>query len=129
VVGLALGIAVLSFVAGLLVVIGLPPDYFVRPKAPASALRSRPVLRLILLAGKNLVGGLMALVGLVMALPLVPGPGVIFMLIGLGLIDFPGKRALELRLLRQRQVLSSVNKVRARFGRPPLLTEEEQGRS
>jgi hypothetical protein len=82
-----------------------------------------------LLAAKNLLGSLMVLAGLVMSLPLVPGPGVLFVLIGLGLIDFPGKRALELRLLRQRHVLSSVNKVRARFGRPPLLTEEAPGRA
>jgi hypothetical protein len=59
-----------------------------------------------------------------MALPLVPGPGVLFILLGLGFIDFPGKRSLERRLLRQPHVLSSVNKMRGRFGKPPILTED-----
>jgi hypothetical protein len=83
------------------------------------------VARLVLLVTKNLVGVLVFLAGFVAALPLVPGPGVLFMLVGLGLVDLPGKRALELRLLRQRHVLQSVNRVRARFGRPPLLTGED----
>ena len=47
--------------------------------------------------------------------------GVLFMLVGVGLVDFPGKRSLELRLLREPHVLSSVNKMRARFGKPPIL--------
>lgn len=129
VVGLALAIPVLSFLAGLVVILALPPNYFVRPKPQALVLQNRRVFRLTLLAAKNVAGSLIFLVGLVMALPLVPGPGVLFMLIGLGLIDFPGKRALELRLLRQRHVLSSVNKVRVRFGKRPLLSRESEGES
>jgi hypothetical protein len=46
------------------------------------------------------------------------------MLVGLGLVDFPGKRALERRLLRLPRVLASVNKLRARFGKPPILTPD-----
>ena len=121
---LALGISVLSFLAGLALMLRLPPDYFVRAKPDGPAWQSHRVLWLAFVAAKNLVGYLLFLVGLVMALPLVPGPGLLFMLIGLGLIDFPGKRVLELRLLRQRHVLHSVNRIRARFGRPPLLTVE-----
>jgi len=54
----------------------------------------------------------------------ISGPGVLFILLGLGFIDFPGKRSLERRLLRQPHVLSSVNKMRGRFGKPPILTED-----
>lgn len=111
----------------MVVILVLPPDYFVR-KRPA-ALDPRPIVRLVLLIARNLLGGLLLVVGLVMALPLVPGPGLVFVLIGMGLVDFPGKRALELRLLRQRRLLRSVNAIRARFGRQALQTTESHRQS
>jgi hypothetical protein len=49
-----------------------------------------------------------------------PGQGVITILIGLTLVSFPGKRNLERRMIRQKKVLSSVNWVRERAGKPPL---------
>jgi hypothetical protein len=116
---LGLGVPLASFIAGVLVVVGLPADYFVR--TPESPKRGR-ALRLVLAAAKNILGIIVFVVGFVMALPLVPGPGVLFMLLGLGLVDFPGKRSLERRLLREPHLLASVNKMRARFGKPPLLT-------
>jgi hypothetical protein len=42
------------------------------------------------------------------------------MIIGLTLVDFPGKRRLERRLLRHPRVLRAINRLRARFDRPPL---------
>jgi hypothetical protein len=128
-VALALALPVLSFVVGLAVLLRLAPDYFVRKKSPAGFLHSHRAIRVLLQVARNAGGSLLFLAGMVMALPLVPGPGILFMLIGLGLVDFPGKRALELRLLREPHVLSSVNKMRARFGRPPLQTSESGGRS
>jgi hypothetical protein len=125
-IALAVGVPLLSFVVGVLVIVGLPADYFVRPRPRGGFWQSHGVVRLFLLAAKNLAGLLLLLVGFVAALPLVPGPGILFMLIGIGLLDFPGKRALELRLLRQRRVLDSVNRLRARFGRPPVLTSERR---
>jgi hypothetical protein len=122
-----LAVPVVSFVAGLVVTLALPPDYFVRGR-PSDA-RPRSPARLALWVARNLIGGLMFLAGLVMAVPLVPGPGVLFMLIGVGLVDFPGKRTLELKLMRQRHVLRSVNGIRARFGRAPLQTSESGSES
>ena len=118
---LALGLTLplVSFMAGVLVVVGLPADYFVRM---SELPRRGRALRFVFAAGKNVLGVVMFVVGFVMALPLVPGPGALFMLLGLGLVDFPGKRSLERRLLRQPHLLASVNKMRARFRKPPLLT-------
>jgi hypothetical protein len=113
----------LSVAAGFAVMIWLPPDYFVRRPTSGGFWHSHRALRFILLAAKNLIGGVTLIAGVVMAVPLVPGPGLLFMLVGIGLIDFPGKRALERRLLRLPRVLLSVNRLRARFGRPPLATE------
>ena len=55
-----------------------------------------------------------------MALPGVPGQGLLTALIGLTLINFPGKTELERRLIGRPAVLRTVNRLRARFHRPPL---------
>ena len=123
------GAFLLSLGAGLAVVFGLPHDYFVRGPDRTGFWYSHPALRITLLVAKNLLGVLVFVVGFLMALPLVPGPGVLFMLLGLGLVDFPGKRSLEQRLLRVPRVLTSVNRLRTGFGRPPILTEETAPRS
>jgi hypothetical protein len=122
-IAVGVGTFALSATAGLAVVVWLPADYFVRRSATGGFWHSHRVLRLILLATKNLVGGVVFLGGVVMALPLVPGPGLLLMLIGISLLDFPGKRSLEERLLRLPRVLASVNRLRARFGKPPLATK------
>jgi hypothetical protein len=120
---IAVGAFLLSLAAGLGVVVALPADYFVRGPKQTGFWHSHPALRLTLLVAKNLAGGLLLLLGLVMAVPLVPGPGLLFILVGLGLLDFPGKRALERKLLRMPRVLASVNKMRARYGKPPMIVD------
>ncbi len=119
-----IGAFVLSTVVGTAVVVWLPEDYFVRGRAAPDGGHPHRALRIVLLLAKNLIGGMVFLVGAIMAIPFVPGPGLLFMLIGIGLIDFPGKRALERRLLRVPRVLAGVNRLRARFGKPPLATAE-----
>jgi hypothetical protein len=123
-VGLGLALPLASFLLGLAVVVGLPADFFVRTPEQRGFLHSHRIMRWTLVVAKNLVGVLLFVAGFIMALPLVPGPGVLFMLVGLALVDFPRKRSVELRLLREPHVLSSVNKMRARFGKPPILTQD-----
>ena len=43
-------------------------------------------------SARTSAGGLLILLGLVMALPGIPGQGVLTMIVGLTMIDFPGKR-------------------------------------
>lgn len=118
-VGLALSVPLLTTVVGLGIAIRMPADTFVRTRATGTGWPARrQVFRWLL---KNGLGACLFLLGVVLALPLVPGPGALFMLLGLGIADFPGKRRLELRLLRLPHVLSSINRLRARFGRPPLI--------
>lgn len=119
---IGLGVPIASFTIGLVVVIGLPADYFVRARERSVFWQSSRALRLTLLMAKNLLGAIVFLAGFVMALPLVPGPGVLLMLVGVGLVDFPGKRNLACRFLREPHLLSSVNRMRARFGKPPIVT-------
>lgn len=72
---------------------------------------------------KNLCGLVLVLLGIIMSLPGVPGQGLLTILLGLMLLDFPGKRKLELRLISRPKVLQTVNRLRARFDRPPLVLD------
>ena len=100
----------------------IPDDYFATRERPPIVGRSeRPVARWAARIGKNLLGVVLILFGLVMSVPLVPGQGTIVALAGLLLVEFPGKRRLELWLIRRRGVLRVINWLRHRRGRPPLI--------
>ena len=70
---------------------------------------------------KNLFGLFLVALGVVMSLPGVPGQGVLTILLGIMLLDLPGKRRLEYRIVSRPRVLRAINGLRARFGRPPLV--------
>lgn len=119
-------LSIVSFVASLIVIplilVRLPEDYF-SERHPRAWLKGRhPVLRLIALALKNLLGAILLLGGLAMLV--LPGQGLLTMLIGISLLDFPGKRAIERSLIGRPLILKSINRIRQRFDRPPLLIEK-----
>jgi len=116
----------LTIAVGMALVVRLPADYFVRDREPRGFWHLHPALRWTLLIAKNALGWLVILFGLLLSLPLVPGPGFLFILVGLGLVDFPGKRSLERRLIGLPRVLASLNRLRARFGRPPIQVGEDR---
>jgi hypothetical protein len=62
----------------------------------------------------------LVVLGLIMAVPGVPGQGLLTVLIGLTLLSFPGKRRLERRFVRMPALLRGINRLRGRFRRPPL---------
>jgi hypothetical protein len=121
---ISIGVSTAIFVAGLLlvpvIVVRIPPDYFVTQKRPRLAFANRhPTLRFAFLAVKNLLGAALAIAGAVMILT--PGPGIIGILSGIALMDIPGKRAMERKLIALPKVLTAINRLRARYGHPPLL--------
>jgi hypothetical protein len=59
-----------------------------------------------------------------LSLPGVPGQGILTILIGVMLLDFPGKRRLERWLVRRPAVFKGINRIRARFDKPPLVLDE-----
>jgi hypothetical protein len=117
--------AVLSAVLTGWVLVRLPADYFVGPTAPAFWRDRHPLLRLAGRVLRNLIGAALVVVGVVLALPGVPGQGVLTILIGLLCLDLPGKRRLEQKLVGRPRVRAAINALRTRYGRPPLLIEEE----
>ena len=76
--------------------------------------------RLLLKFLKNAIGVLLVLIGVVLSLPGVPGQGLLTILIGVIMLDLPGKQRFERRLMTKPAMFAAVNAVRARFGREPL---------
>jgi len=115
--GLSLVLSIGGFFLMRQLLVSMPADYFVRPGPLPWQLR-HPVLRCILAIGKNLVGAVLLVAGLVMLA--VPGPGILTILAALVLLDVPGKRALEQRFLALPAVLNAINGIRQRANQPPL---------
>jgi UPF0716 family protein affecting phage T7 exclusion len=76
---------------------------------------------------KNVLGVVLVLWGVIMLA--IPGPGVVTLLLGLSLLDFPGKRALERRILTSPGVLRTLNALRARAGQPAITLPNQPGPS
>lgn len=117
-----LGLASLAaFVATLVaipwIVVRLPASYF-RHEHPPLPDRFSPG-RVLRIAAKNLAGAVFILAGLAMLI--LPGQGILTLLIGVSLINFPGKRALEKRLVSYPRVFRAINWLRKRAGKPPML--------
>ncbi|MBA4067033.1 MAG: hypothetical protein C0501_25645 [Isosphaera sp.] len=124
-VAFAVASAVVSLVAVGYVLTRLPADYFVNPAARRPIDR-HPVLKLVLVVVRNLFGWFLIALGVLLSLPGVPGQGVLTILMGVMLIDFPGKHRAERWLLTRRGVLAGVNALRARAGRPPLEVQRAE---
>jgi hypothetical protein len=77
-----------------------------------------PVLRLLGHLAKNAVGAIFVFAGFLMLF--LPGQGILTMLIGITMLDFPGKRKLEAKMIGQPAVLNAINGMREKFGKPPL---------
>ena len=119
-VGAGVVMAVISlFVAGY-VLTRLPADYFVNPDARRPIDR-HPVMKVFFVLVRNVLGYFLIVLGAILSLPGVPGQGLLTILMGVMLIDFPGKHRFERWLISRRMVLTGVNRLRARAGKPPLL--------
>lgn len=116
---------VISALAVPLMIRRLPEDYFVRPHASSSAgLQRHPGLRIGLLILKNLFGAILAIAGLIMFVT--PGQGILTLLVGISLLNFPGKRRLEVWIVKRRPVHRAIAWIRRRAGQPPLRLPEDQ---
>jgi hypothetical protein len=104
-------------------VIRLPATYFCDASPRDIWGDRRPVLRWTGFLLKNLLGILLVMLGGIMSLPIIPGPGILMLVLGIMLLDFPGKRRLEQWLVRRATVLQAMNRLRQRYGKPPLVVE------
>lgn len=117
----------LMFVGTLMVIpfliVRIPDDYFV--SRPLRDWPSRhPAWHLFLVVSKNILGAGLVLVGIAMLV--LPGQGLLTILVGMMLLDFPGKRRWEAWLIRVKPVREAANWIRKKYGRPELKLEAER---
>ncbi|HSA86593.1 MAG TPA: PGPGW domain-containing protein [Nitrospira sp.] len=115
-------LSVVFFVGSLIaipfILVRLPTDFF-DTRVPRRWMEDHhPVLRILGHIVKNVVGTIFLFAGFLMLF--LPGQGILTMLIGVTMLDFPGKRRLEAKMIGQPAVLSTINNMRQKFGKPPL---------
>ena len=106
-------ISMFSFVMSILciplIIRRLPYDFFMLknitffPHLPI-------LLRFLIFFIKNAVGILLLAAGIIMLF--IPGQGILTIIMGLALMDFPGKRNVEIKLLRLHSVQKTLNWLR-----------------
>jgi hypothetical protein len=88
----------------------LPADYFARPR-PKHSLAKRIV--------RNVVGVVLVAAGIVMLV--LPGQGIVTVLLGLSVLDLPIKDRILRWLLQRPKIQEGVQRIRSKAGKPPLV--------
>ena len=119
-------LSIVGFIGSLIaipfILVRLPPHYFDERHPRTWMEDHHPILRWTGLILKNVIGFVFFLAGFAMLF--LPGQGILTMLIGVSLMDFPGKRRLERKLIGRPAVLKTINAVRAKFNHPPLTVAD-----
>lgn len=104
----------MTFLVGLVVlrilIVRLPSNWFVREE-PTRSRASRTVRRI--------AGALLVLVGI--ALLVLPGPGMLIVVIGVALFDSPRKKQLLGKLLTRPAIGDALDRARARANQKPFV--------
>ncbi len=124
--GISLATFFLSLILIPWIIIKLPEDYFSDRARHASVLKHcHPARYFVIITLKNLVALFLVIAGLLMLV--LPGQGLLTLLIGLSLSDFPGKFRVERWLMSRPSVFGGVNWIRSRAHKPPLQPIETKG--
>lgn len=100
-------------------VVRIPADYFTRANRPSARWsRLHPVLRVLLHLGKNVLGAVLVAMGAAMLV--LPGQGILTILLGVMMLDFPGKYTLECWLAGRPTVFRALNWLRRHAGVSPI---------
>jgi hypothetical protein len=122
---LGVGLFLISLIGSALVVgvvlVKIPANYFSSHYQADFLPNSRWLTRWGVVIAKNVVGLILVLAGIVMLIG--PGQGILTILIGLILMDIPGKRPIEAKIIQRPAVLSAINKLRSRYNKPPLVMD------
>jgi hypothetical protein len=122
----AFAASILMFVGGLVgvpwLVVRMPADFFLRHDRPRP--HRHPVVHAVLVVLRNLLGWALLAAGIAMLV--LPGQGLLTILVAIALMDFPGKRRVELALVRERHLHRAIDWIRRRAGRPPLVLPDDR---
>lgn len=120
--------SVVAFVGTLIaipmILVRLPVDYFQYHKRQPWMAGSHPILRTAGFAVKNSAGVIFVVAGFAMLF--LPGQGILTMIIGISLLDFPGKLTLERKLISQPTIFKTINALREKCGHPPFHPPDQE---
>jgi hypothetical protein len=117
---ISLAVFILSLLLLPWLVAQIPEDYFLPKKRQPTAWKDQhPIIRLLALAGKNLIGCSLIVAGLLMLF--LPGQGILTLVMGLLLVDYPGKFRLERKVVKTPAILNGLNWLRRKAKKPPLI--------
>jgi hypothetical protein len=103
----------------------IPEDYFTYDKRRGKHWNKySSKARIAIIIFKNIFGGIMLVGGLFLLV--LPGQGLLTMVIGLFLIDYPGKFQLEQKIISIPSIFRSLNWFRAKARKPNLLHPRKQ---
>jgi hypothetical protein len=124
-IGLGLFLISLAFSFGAIAVVMLkiPANYFSSHYVQDFLPNSPFVVRWGAVVLKNILGVFLIGLGIILSLPGVPGQGILTILLGLIMLDIPGKRPLEARIIKRPAILAAINSLRARYSKPPLIMD------
>ena len=122
---ITIGSAATLFAASIAVpmwVVRIPADYFARARCSgAEKVRRYHGLQLVWLIAKNALGLAFFVLGALMLV--LPGQGLLTLLIAAALLDFPGKFRLERWVISRRGVMHSLNWIRRKAGQDPFVLD------
>lgn len=122
-VGLFVFSLALSFLAIAVVMVKIPADYFSSGYSQKFMPDKPWYIRYSAIIFKNIFGVFLIGLGILLSFPGVPGQGILTILLGLIMLDIPGKKPLEAKIIKRPTVLSAVNSLRARYDKPPLIMD------
>lgn len=94
----------------------MPVDYFINPYQHKLEIKHPGNLLIVII--KSLFGFCLLLAGIVMLIT--PGQGIISILLGLFLMQFPGKHKLELKIIKHNPTFLALNWLRSKANKPPF---------
>jgi len=113
----------LSTLAMAIVMVKIPADYFSLHHERNFLRESSWLVRWSATILKNVLGIILIIIGIILSLPGIPGQGLLTILLGLIMLDIPGKRPLEARIIKRPRILAVINNLRARYKKPPLILD------
>ncbi len=102
----------------------IPTDYFCDERRPSTATQNKhPILRIALLLGKNILGGILLIGGFIMLF--IPGQGLLTIAMGLLLMNYPGKFQFEKKIAGRPEILKGLNWLREKAHTEPLIIDQD----
>jgi|TARA_B110000438_G_C15767434_1_gene630285 hypothetical protein len=117
--GLSILMVILSIIGAGWFISKIPEDYFIHEKRQHGNWNEySSEVRIVIIIAKNIFGVAMLISGLLLLV--LPGQGLLTMIIGLLLIDYPGKFRLEQKIISIPSVFKGLNWFRAKSKKPYL---------